>query len=392
MATAQPSATPTERAVQHGALPADLEGREWQISQFYLHDILLWPHRGIVWTPRPNITLAGGLIKGSPGCGKFTGTYQRSDDRLAISATWTDDTKSPCNADEKDDAAKILQALANVRQIGGEPAYWHSGSLLLKNESGKIQITLSPMHSGQDLAEFHDTFWHLNKLEGATSDLSSAVIIISGSEITLSAPAYTFDIPFQYGFAGLEFQTRQPSSDSTYKIYAAYISQQSITGQQVIREFQNVVQRTSSYQFTQGLLTFFDKDHQSLLVLSSIPPTGVENRLWRISKMRGGSAPPDADGLSEKNEPAWIILVNGRVTGSPGCGGFAGTYSLSGDTVTWQVGVIIAGLCPGLDLPYVPPPKEVHPYSGTMQIEKKADGVLLRDRDGYAQILLIPAR
>jgi heat shock protein HslJ len=326
-----------------------------------------------------SITFAGGILKGSPGCGRFSGTYSGSDDRLTISAQWTDDSEASCDSDEKEDAAKILQALGNVRQTGlpSEPI---GGSVALDDENGEVQIVLWPMQPGSDLSEFGNTFWRLTQLDGSTGDFSHVVIEINGGAIYFSTPSYLVGFPFDYESSGLVFH---PAFT-----YTTGDSPDRPTG----KAFQSAFDRVTSYQLDQTSLTFFDKDRRRLVGLNLLSPTGIENRLWRIAKMRGGTASPDADGLSAKNEPAWIILVNGRVDGTPGCGGFAGTYSLAGDTLTWQVGVIIAGLCPGLDLPYVPSPKEEHPYSGTMRIQKRGNGILLRDHDGYAQMLLVPGR
>jgi heat shock protein HslJ len=384
-AVAQPPANPLDHPVEHGAQPSVIEGREWHLPRFYIQDKLQWPHRPVV-----SIAFANGVFKGSPGCGRFTGTYRRSDDTLTISAQWTDDSKAPCDADERDDAAKLLLAFTNVRRVRVEQQ--QMDTVVLDDEKGKVRIYLLPMQPGMDLSELHDTFWHLTQLGDSTDTPANAVINIDASEIILSTPAYRFNIPFQYRLSGLEFQTPQSYSEFFAGFISAYISRQSSADQQFINAFETSIQQVASYQSRQGLLIFLGKDQHPLLVLSSIQPTGIENRRWRIVKLRGsGTAPTDADGLADVNEPAWVILVNGSVDGSPGCGGLHGTYTLSGDNLTWEAGVIVTGSgCSNLNLPYVPAPKEDHPFSGTMRIEKQGDGILLRDTDGYAQMLLVP--
>jgi len=385
-AVALPPANPPDHSIQQGAQLSDIEGREWRIVAYAKQPGSLWATHY-----RPFIAFANGVVKGSPGCGQFSGTYLRSDNRLTISAQWRDD-KASCSSGEKEEAAGILQALNGVQRIDPEPTSWQSDTLLLKNASGALQVRLAPMQTGKDLSELHDTFWHLTQLGDSTATPANAVINITDSEIILSTPAYTFNIRFQYRLAGLEFQTPQSSSGLIDGMISAYISQQSSADQQVINAFENSLQQVASYQSRQGLLTFLGKDQHPLLVLSSIQPTGIEYRRWQIVKLRGdGTAPADADGLADVNEPAWAILVNGHVDGTPGCGRLTGTYTLSGDTLTWQAGLIITGSgCSNLNLPYVPLPKEDHPFSGTMQIKKQGDGLLLRDTDGYAQMLLVP--
>ena len=87
---------------------------------------------------------------------------------------------------------------------------------------------------------------------------------------------------------------------------------------------------------------------------------GIENHHWRIAKYRG-EVPPDfrpppgfppsevtqqtdKEGLIDANF-ADIIFLNGRVRGSTGCGGWAGTYTLSGDRLVFQADFALFGTC-----------------------------------------------
>ncbi len=383
LAAAQPPAAAPDRPIQHGLTPADLEGREWRIVEYSVGVNYFRSTGSVLWGPKAYIAFSGGIIKGSPGCGKFTGKYRITSDLLAISAKWTDDKGTPCSDEQKDDAAKILQALGKVRL--NKPAYFKpiSDALFLENEYGELQVRLTPMQPGKDLSELHDTFWKLNQLEGSAVDLSNAEVNIQESRITLSTPAYSTFSPFQYLLTGPKFQISPPDSP--------YIKTLQPTDQQVVNAFENALQNIASYETKQGNLTFYDKDRQPLFVLSPIQPTGIENRQWIIAKYRGdGSPKADKDGLIDTTYGASIVFSNGRVEGSPGGGAWAGTYKLSGDELAFDGGFWYAGAFSEEQLEQGYAVSKA--FKGDRRIEQRGDQILLRDKIGQAQILLVPSR
>lgn len=80
--------------------------------------------------------------------------------------------------------------------------------------------------------------------------------------------------------------------------------------------------------------------------MSSLRPNGIENRRWNILRFRG-NVPHQADreGLIEAKEPADILFLNGSVDGSPGCGGWVGTYSLKDGYLSVHASEALAGMC-----------------------------------------------
>jgi heat shock protein HslJ len=325
--------------------------------------------------PKPYIAFSGGIIKGSPGCGQFTGTYHRSGDQLAISAKWADDKRLPCNDGGKDAAAEILQALGNVRLI--KPEY---DGLFLENEYRELRVRLAPMQPGKDLSELHDTFWKLNQLEGSAVGLSNAIVNIEESQITLSTPAYSAFSPFQHMLTGPKFQISQPDSP--------YIETLQPTDRQVVNAFENSLQKIASYETQQSTLTFYDKDRHPLFILNPIQSTGIENRQWRIARYRGYDSPQaDKEGLIDTKYDASIVFSNGRVKGSPGGGMWGGTYKLSGDELAFDGGFWYEGAWSGdqLDQGYA----VSKAFKGDRRIEHRGDQILLRDKSGQAQILLV---
>jgi heat shock protein HslJ len=191
---------------------SSLEGHQWRLSQFYVGNksLITLPQ----WVPIPFFSFRDGRMEGSPGCGQFTGTYRGTDGQLAISASWADDTKSPCSGEQKDEATKIIHALASVRRI--RPAY---DALLLQDENEVLQVRLAAMQPGKDLSEVHDTFWLLKQVEGSTQDLAHVVIDIDQTGINFSTPSFFLGMPFEYHLlTGLKFSA--PPSKGGLPIYS----------------------------------------------------------------------------------------------------------------------------------------------------------------------------
>jgi heat shock protein HslJ len=237
------------------------------------------------------------------------------------------------------------------------------------------------MEPGKDLSELLDTFWHLEKLEGSDVDLSGVIIWVEDEEFTFSTIAYLDAFLFRYQLSGLEFHPPKqygPTNNSELK-----------RAQRLARRFAEVLNQISSYEFSEGTLTFFDKDRGVIMVLDVLEPQGIENRKWAIAKYRGdGSKRGDKESLIDSTEPAEITFLHGRVEGSPGCGGWDGTYKVSGDHLTVQAGFDSLGYCS--------PSEEkqtrlvVNAFKGQLRIEKQGPDVLLRDATGHARVLLVP--
>jgi heat shock protein HslJ len=370
-----------EDARPHGARPEDLEGREWLISSYLVNKAPTWPFRKIRKKVDPYIGFESGALKGSPGCGRFKGTYRRSGGQIAISAEWTDEKETPCGSDEKKNAEQILHALTSVRGIQAAPEYWHSDALLLADAKGSTQVTLSPMQPGRDLSELQDTFWQLAKLQGSEADLSGVVVEIAKGEITFSTVSYFASFPFRYELSGLEF------FPGTHTV--ATRESESWRDRQLARVFESALHRMSSYNVSQGSLNLLGKDGQALMALNSRQPEVIEYRRWRIAKYRGdGSQRGDEEGLVDATELAHITFLHGRVEGSPGCGAWVGTYKVSGGHVTVQAGSVVAGAC------YPAEWKQGHfveeAFKGELRIEEKNDHIFLRDMSGKARIFLVP--
>lgn len=380
-ATLSPATLALDNTHSRGAHPADLEGHEWVISNFFVDKEQTWPYYKIGQKSDPYVRFESGAIEGSPGCGRFTGSYRRSGAQLTISAEWTDEKAVPCGSGEKKNAEQILMSLTNVRGIHVEPAYWDSDALLLTDAKGSTQVTLGPMEPGRDLSELQDSFWRIAEIQGSHADFSGVIIDIGKGQITFSTVLYFASFPFRYKLTGLKFFPA-----GTHTIAA---NNKEWRDQRVAKLFENILHKTSSYDVSHGSVTFFGKDQQAIMVLTSLPQEGIENRRWRIAKYRGnGTQHGDEEGLIEATEPAEITLLHGRVEGSPGCGGWVGTYEVSGDHLTVQAGWVLAGFC--YPAGFAQDRLVEAAFKGELQIEQKGDHLLLRDMTGKARILLVP--
>jgi len=328
---------------------------------------------------RPSIRFQDGAIDGSPGCGHFSGAYKKSGDSLIVAAKWSNDAQTPCNEEEKDDAAKIIEALGNVRRIGVPPRYWHDDAVLLNDAKGKIQLALSPKKTVADLSGFHDSYWRLNGMKGPQADFRDTVVSISGNDISFNTPKCIFAFPFTYEMAGLEFFPAWERTDE--KACGDDL--------RLVQTFERNLHLINSYSAAKESLTFFDGDHQPIIKLSPLRSTTIEYRTWRIAKyFDPATKSTDKNPLAEAKRRATISFVNGRVDGGPGCGAWVGTYKLSGAHLTLDAGAALAGLCR--------PEEEaqsnlvVKDLKGNLRIEQTGDDILLKDETGYPRIELVP--
>jgi heat shock protein HslJ len=125
------------------------------------------------------------------------------------------------------------------------------------------------------------------------------------------------------------------------------------------------------------------------MVLSPIRQAGIENRRWRIAKYRRNDTDAkQEEGLIEAKSPGEVTFLNGQIYGSPGCGGLIGTYRVSGEQLASDVSFDLGGLCSSAGL--MQDGMVLTALKGERRIEQNGDHILLRDRNGKAQILLVP--
>jgi heat shock protein HslJ len=243
-----------------------------------------------------------------------------------------------------------------------------------------------------DISELRDTFWHLKQLRGSTTNVSGTVVSIilrvlttdgARGAITFSTPAYFISLPLFVDKAkGLEFS---PAYAHGGMVEDGRFPQD----QQIGQIFESELQKTCCYELSSDILTFRDRDQHSTIVLSPVRQNGIENRRWRIARYHGDeNNSTQKDELIDASEQADVVFMNGRVYGSSGCGGWAGTYVVSGDNLASDVGAFLGGLCSSAQFAQGPMVEKA--LKGDRRIEQKDDHILLRDISGKAQILLVP--
>ncbi len=117
--------------------------------------------------------------------------------------------------------------------------------------------------------------------------------------------------------------------------------------------------------------------------------TVIENRQWRITKYRGdGSGQTNTEDLIDTKNNAWISFSNGHVGGSPGCGGWNGSYQLTAGELAFQAKWWVMGFCSEEDINNNSLVEKA--FLAGSRIEPGDNEILLRDKNGNAQILLAP--
>lgn len=242
---------------------------------------------------------------------------------------------------------------------------------------------VSPQGSN-DITALHNTFWKIKHLDGFTTDVPDVVIsIIPGSStggeehgtITFSTATYWIFFGYYHDSNGIK----------CFPAYGYNFTQ----ARQAGKIFENELLKIASYEFNKSLLTMMDKERHPLIVLSALQQKGVENQRWRIVEYFGNKdKTTQNDALIEAKVQADIVLMNGRVFGSPGMGQWVGTYAVSGNILSFDAGFTFAGI------PSLEEAKQtrlvVKALRGDRRIEQKDDHILLRDKSGKAQILLVP--
>ena len=364
------------------ASPADLEDHSWLMSPASWNEPQQWPTYGAIPKPAPYIGFAGGTISGSTGCGRLTGTYHRSESRLTVAPVWSDDQERPCDEADRRDASRILGSLQEVRSINMEPEYSHEDVLLLQDANGETKVRLGPFRPGNDLSELHDTFWRVVSLQGADPVPEAAIVNIGERSIEISTPSCFSSFPYGFKLSGLQFfpafQRSTHTENSRFE-----------RDRRVTESFEALLGRIKTYRSKDNTLTFFDGGGQALMVLRAIHSTGIENQRWRIAKYRAVSYPPTGGaGLIEARERADITFLNGDIEGSSGCGGWVGSYTITGIVIAIRADAVLAGMCSGSGFNQGWLVKEA--INGEMKIENDGGRVLLTNSSGQAQVLLVP--
>ena len=251
--------------------------------------------------------------------------------------------------------------------------FWVTGA---GNEAGAASIVSFP----------ETTFWRLNSIPGEPAVTEDTVVEIEFDTIFLSVTCTSV------GYAVVQ-------GDKNFGILNSYTSSNTCPGKirpRVVEAYESALKRTKAYRLEGNELTLLDGSDQPTLILSMLVAPGIENRRWSIESYFDGNSPKLAAQrfrsipLQIQNGVVrpWMTLIHGQIYGTPGCGGFFGSYSLNGERLNLDFGSLLAGYCVEEALQVE---RGVIPaLRGDRLIRQEADRILLTDTDGRVQIVLVP--
>jgi hypothetical protein len=221
-----------------------------------------------------------------------------------------------------------------------------------------------------DLSELAGTFWRLDRLSGTSNDTSAIVVHISKFAINVSAPCVARLYPVSYASGALKIEASTASRSCQG------------TKSPAMDTVEASLLKIAGYAMKADVLSFLDDQSHSVLTLSRITATGLENKEWSIDQYYNGVnlVPATAD--------AHVTFMNNFIDGSPGCGALVGNYILSGTHLKTASGWFLGGYCPGDFKPQND--GIVTALSGERTIERNDQRLVLRDAQGTIQVILKP--
>jgi heat shock protein HslJ len=225
--------------------------------------------------------------------------------------------------------------------------------------------------AASDLSELDGTFWRVDHLDGTSEDTSAIVVYISRHTIHVSVPCVKRLYPVSYVSGSFKIKPSAGSSSCRG------------TRSSGMADVEASLPKIAGYVVKADGLSFLDDQSQSVLALSRIAATGLENKEWSVEQYYDGAklVPATAESL--------VTFVNGFIDGSPGCGAFAlGDYILSRTRLKASVSLILGGYCPD-DL-WSRSGTITKALSGERTIERDNQQLVLRDAEGTIQVILRP--
>jgi hypothetical protein len=152
---------------------------------------------------------------------------------------------------------------------------------------------------------------------------------------------------------------------------------------------ENHLQRMTSFHLNSGNLVLRDANDREIVSLTPIIPDGVEFRWWAITGYRSGGKLVKQ--FSRYGLKPMILFFNGEILGTPGVGGFSGTYSKKGGYLSISVEMACSVDCLGDLSERTKPQKEAILRALEFDLHPNAKGrdqFLLYDKHGHVQIEL----
>jgi hypothetical protein len=151
--------------------------------------------------------------------------------------------------------------------------------------------------------------------------------------------------------------------------------------------FQKEMTTSALYSTTGDELAFTDRTGKEIVHFIRAHPDGVENRRLKIVQYfkLGNLAVP-----SEETERVDIVFFGGSIEGSPGCGGFTGSYEwIDSSTLKIFASWILAGSCFHIDQIVKQNDRVTDDLDGVRIVRRASQNVFeLRDPQGGLRLIL----
>jgi prepilin-type processing-associated H-X9-DG protein len=224
------------------------------------------------------------------------------------------------------------------------------------------------------LSELQGTFWRLDRIHGIADGQANGILRISKHYIEVSAGCHYALFTFDHGPGA--FRSTESRGMRTGSHCPAMPTMPAIEAG---------LAKVKRHAVDADSMTLLDDRGRSVMALSRITANGLENREWSISEYWDGKA------LVAAEHEAYIAFWDGHVAGSPGCGGFLGGYTLSGEHLDFHATVLLAGSCPEPALTQMRRAAEA--FDGVVRVRHDQLGrTVLQDAQSLTRVVLRPQR
>ncbi|MFP4003867.1 MAG: hypothetical protein ACLFV8_08835 [Alphaproteobacteria bacterium] len=222
------------------------------------------------------------------------------------------------------------------------------------------------------------SFWILISSTNQTS-IADAIFHLEGRFLSLDTPRYRHSWAFRFAAGEMVFT----NGDTTAGVVKGKESD-------IIRSIDLMMTQVRKAELNGDVLSLLDASDRPVFVLKRLRATGLEFRKWYISSFFDGASLVSTDSKFPDELTPYITFINGRIHGSPGCGGLLGlSYVLDGQNLSVSGGVLILrGTCSsGV---WESSASVFEALGGDKIVEQDGERILLQNSEGRTQIILTP--
>jgi heat shock protein HslJ len=152
-----------------------------------------------------------------------------------------------------------------------------------------------------------------------------------------------------------------------------------------LKAFEKTLQNIERYDSTGDRLAAFDSSGREIMLLERIRSTGLEHRFWHIQEYK------TEQGTRKNGHPKtyMITFAQGRLQGIATCTGYAGKYTVTGDSLSVRARErSLFGYCSPYDRDE--DQRLVDALNKASRIKEDGAHMLLQDAQGNTNIVLAP--